>query len=169
MDIPNEPKEPMVLGFQKEHRFLSNFHPSPLRWDGLEYPCGENAFQAAKSLDPEVRKTFQTMTPGEAKRAGRKLALRPDWETAKNQIMLEITRAKFNHPANWTLRERLIATGIKKLEERNSWGDRIWGTDMNGKGQNRLGKILMEVRQEIILSIPAMNDGYVPGGEPSDG
>ena len=42
----------------------------------------------------------------------------------------------------------LLATGNEELIEGNTWGDKIWG-QVNGEGQNLLGKILMEVREEI--------------------
>lgn len=60
--------------------------------------------------------------------------------------MYEICKAKFSQ--NEELRNRLLATGDEQLEEGNTWGDRIWGT-VNGIGENRLGNILMRVREEL--------------------
>lgn len=60
--------------------------------------------------------------------------------------MYEICKAKFSQ--NEELRNRLIETGDEHLEEGNTWGDRIWGT-VNGIGENRLGKILMRVREKL--------------------
>ncbi|MDE7478548.1 MAG: NADAR family protein, partial [Lachnospiraceae bacterium] len=75
-----------------------------------------------------------------------RVKLRHDWEKVKFDIMYEICKAKFSQ--NEELREKLIATGKVRLEEGNTWGDKIWGT-VNGKGQNNLGKILMRVREEL--------------------
>ena len=86
------------------------------------------------------------MDPSTAKREGRRVTLRPDWEEVKYQVMYEICCAKFTQ--NRELREILLATGDEYLEEGNTWGDRIWGT-VNGQGNNWLGKILMQVREEL--------------------
>ena len=72
--------------------------------------------------------------------------LRGDWEEVKDNIMYEICKAKFTQ--NEDLKEKLLATGNDILEEGNTWGDRVWGT-VNGVGENRLGKILMRVREEL--------------------
>ena len=69
-----------------------------------------------------------------------------DWDAVKTTYMYEIVKAKFMQNAE--LRIKLLETGNEHLEEGNTWGDRIWGT-VNGVGQNRLGKILMRVREEL--------------------
>lgn len=86
------------------------------------------------------------LDPSSAKRKGRHVQLRHDWEKVKFDIMYEICKAKFSQNAE--LKDKLLATGDEYLEEGNTWGDRIWGT-VNGKGQNNLGKILMRVREEL--------------------
>ena len=60
--------------------------------------------------------------------------------------MYEIVLAKFTQ--NPDLKKKLLATGDEHLEEGNTWGDTIWGT-VDGVGENRLGKILMRVRDEL--------------------
>jgi len=60
--------------------------------------------------------------------------------------MYEICKAKFSQ--NTELKKRLLSTGNEHLEEGNTWGDKIWGT-VNGIGENRLGKILMRIREEL--------------------
>lgn len=60
--------------------------------------------------------------------------------------MYEIVKAKFLQ--NKEIKEKLLLTGNEELIEGNTWGDRIWGT-VNGVGENRLGKILMQVREEL--------------------
>lgn len=80
------------------------------------------------------------------KRLGRRVKLRPDWESIKDQVMYEVCKAKFSQ--NTDLRDKLVATGDAELVEGNTWGDKIWGI-CNGQGENRLGKILMKVRTEL--------------------
>ncbi len=137
---------PTIDEFQGEYRFLSNFWPAEIEFEGIRYPSVEHAYQAAKSLNTEDRRRIAAISdPAEAKRAGRALSLRPDWETAKFEVMEVCVRAKFmTHP---DLRAKLLATGNAELVEGNAWGDRVWGV-YEGQGENRLGKILMRVREE---------------------
>ena len=126
---------------------IENFWPATVELEGIIFPTAEHAYQAAKSLDSEQRRRIAALpTPADAKREGRKLKLRDDWETAKFEVMEHVVRYKFTHHAE--LREKLLATGDAMLEEGNDWGDQIWGT-VNGVGENRLGKILMKVRAEL--------------------
>lgn len=134
----------MVNEFRGKYYFLSNFYPAPVTYEGLTYSTNEAAFQSAKTfLD---RKRFTNLDPLSAKRLGRKVQLRPDWEEVKYNIMYEIVKAKFIQ--NPDLKEKSLQTGNQHLEERNTWGDKIWGT-VNGTGENALGKILMKVREEL--------------------
>ena len=136
-----------IAQFKGEYRFLSNFYPVAVEFEGIMYPTVEHAYQSAKTLDMNERKRIAALpTPSDAKREGRKLKLREDWETVKSDVMERCVRYKFTHDAE--LRERLLATGDAILEEGNDWGDRVWGV-VNGVGENRLGKILMKVREEL--------------------
>lgn len=135
-----------IKGFFGKYRFLSNFYVIPVIYEGVEYPATENAYMAAKTLDLELRKKFENLTPGEAKKLGRSISLRPDWEEVKYDIMKEICRYKFTHHQD--MRESLLLTGNKYIEETNHWGDKIWGV-CNGEGKSWLGKILMEIREEL--------------------
>lgn len=140
---------PPILEFKGPYRFLSNFFVAELVWDNIVWPSSEHAYQAAKSLDRDVRLRFSRLpTPVSAKHAGKGVALRPDWETVKVGVMAEIVRAKFTQ--NPRLKQLLIDTGDAHLEEGNTWGDRIWGVSPpgSGNGKNHLGKILMELRAE---------------------
>jgi len=132
--------------FQGRYRWLSNFWSCFVVLDGVEYPSTENAYQAAKTLDPELRKPFQDCFPGVAKRDGRALPLRPDWDDVKYGVMEQLLRQKF---ARGELRERLLATGDAELIEGNDWGDTWWGVDDRRGGQNNLGKLLMKIRAEL--------------------
>lgn len=140
--------KPTVHCFRNEYRFLSNFWDAPVTYKGLTYQNAEAAFQAQKCMDEAEKAQFTTLRSNEAKRLGRYVQLRPDWEEVKVGIMEEIVRAKFIQ--NEELKWRLIATGDAYLEEGNTWHDTCWGVDAKtGEGQNHLGKILMKVREEL--------------------
>ena len=139
-----------IDNFRGKYAFLSNYYNSPISEyleDGtiITYPTVEHAFQAAKTTDKKMRQTISYCTaPGDAKRIGRHVSLRNDWNEIKTAVMLTYIREKFKDPV---LRAKLLATGDAYLEEGNTWDDRIWGT-VNGEGENCLGKILMQVREE---------------------
>lgn len=136
----------MIHRFRGEYFYLCNFYEIPVLYDGILYGNNEAAFQAQKTLDLEVRKEFAKLSPSDAKRKGRAISLRADWEDVKEQAMYEICRAKFEqHPE---LMQKLLMTGNRPLEEGNTWGDQVWGT-VNGVGENKLGKILMRIREEL--------------------
>lgn len=128
--------------------FLSNFYLSPVRYEGILYPSSENAYQAAKVL-PEHRDerwtTHAAITPAQSKRLGRKLRLRPDWEEVKDAVMEKIVDEKFK---DLELMKKLVETHPYELIEGNWWGDIYWGV-CKGKGQNKLGKILMKLRSRL--------------------
>lgn len=131
---------------QDPYKFLSNFYYADVLYQGLLFRTSEHAYQAAKSLDESWRIRVQIQPrPHEAKKMGRTVPLRPDWEKVKLQVMEEIVEIKFSNPE---LRRMLLATGDAVLEEGNWWGDRFWGI-CRGEGENHLGKILMKVRDRI--------------------
>ena len=135
-----------IDNFRNEYFFLSNFHPAKIKYDGIKYLNNEAAFQAQKCIIATDRIKFSCLNPSDAKRLGRRIILRNDWESVKISIMHDIVFEKFKQ--NPHLTKKLLDTGDVYLEEGNNWGDRIWGT-VNGVGRNELGKILMEVRKEI--------------------
>lgn len=136
----------MIDSFRGEYYFLSNFYNCKVTFEGITYLNNEAAFQSIKTLDMAERKKFADMDPSTAKRAGRRVSLRSDWEEIKVGVMYDICKAKFTQ--NEELREKLLATGDEELVEGNDWGDRIWGK-VNGVGANNLGKILMRIREEL--------------------
>ena len=137
----------MIKEFQGKYRFLSNFFPSPVMWNNIEYPTVEHAYQAAKTLDVDKREIIRLQpTPGQAKRIGRVIPLREDWNEVKLKIMEYLVKQKFTRHEN--LKEQLLATGDEKLAEGNSWNDTYWGV-CRGVGKNYLGIILMKVREEL--------------------
>jgi ribA/ribD-fused uncharacterized protein len=140
-----------IAEFQGEYRFLSNFYPATVEFEGVTYPSVEHAYQSAKTLNMDERRRIAAIVdPADAKRAGRALnPQRPDWEQVKFLVMEQCVRYKFSHSN--ALRAKLLATGSAILEEGNNWNDRIWGIcpPNSGDGENRLGKILMKVRAEL--------------------
>ena len=134
--------------FTKEagYGFLSNFHPSTVRFDGVLYPTVEHAYQASKSLDPNVRDLIKrAKSPVEAKKLGQGVSVRSDWAEIKIKIMEGLIREKFENPF---LRPLLLSTENSLLILNNKWNDRFWGV-CRGVGENWLGKILMAERERI--------------------
>ena len=135
-----------ITCFDGEYAFLSNFYLAPVEFEGLMYTNSEAAFQSAKTMNIEDRKRFCNLNPGTAKRAGRHLSLRSDWERSKDLIMEIIVKDKFIR--NKDLQKLLLMTHNEELIEGNHWKDYYWGV-CNGKGKNTLGKILIKVRSEL--------------------
>jgi ribA/ribD-fused uncharacterized protein len=136
----------VIDSFQGEYRWLSNFWVCVVAIWGHTWSSVECAYQAAKCAFPEDMKKFHYITPGEAKRLGRTVHMRPDFNEVKLSLMEAAVRAKFTQ--NSDLKEKLLDTGDALLVEGNNWGDTYWGV-CNGKGENHLGKILMKVRGEL--------------------
>jgi len=137
----------IINQFRGENRFLSNFWPAEVEYLGITFPTVEHAYQAAKFIDPDIIDDIANLsTPGKAKREVQKYAIeRVDWDDIKSIIMIELVEKKFQIPE---LKDMLIATGDAELVEGNTWGDTYWGV-CGGKGENMLGKILMEVRKNL--------------------
>jgi ribA/ribD-fused uncharacterized protein len=139
-----------ILEFRGEYRWLSNFWPAAVVLDGIEYPTVEHAYQAAKTLDRAARECLRSEPrPGQVKRLGRGLLQREDWAQVKLEVMANLLRQKFEHAE---LRNRLLATGTRQLVEGNTWGDTFWGV-CRGEGQNWLGRLLMEIREECRVPV----------------
>lgn len=139
-----------ISSFTGKYSFLSNFsYENPyIIYDGERYSSVERAFQAAKVPEnqKEIRVQFRVASSNaEAKKLGRQVPLRTDWEKVKISVMKDLLRQKFSIPK---MKELLLSTGDSYLEEGNNHHDRFWGT-VSGKGENHLGKLLMEVREEI--------------------
>ena len=138
-----------IGSFKGEFRFLSNFYPSPVLFYDKEWASVEHAYQAAKTLSSADRCAIgAARTPGEARRLGRIATLRPAWDDIKLNIMRDLVWFKFTeHPE---LRAKLLATEDAELVEGNTWNDIFWGVDLKtGRGENHLGKLIMETRDRI--------------------
>jgi ribA/ribD-fused uncharacterized protein len=142
----------MINCFDGKWAFLSNFYWNEIEFEGITYPTNEHFFQAMKTLDiGERQKIANCLTPGQAKRMGRQVALRPDWEEVKEDIMFLGLCLKF---ADEQLADWLVETGDEPLEEGTTWHDNEWGNCScpkcrNIEGKNKLGKLLMKVREMI--------------------
>ena len=128
---------------------FSNFSPHPITLKGKTWQTSEHYFQAQKvagtPAEEEVRLAKSPMIAARMGRS-RKRPLRKDWETVKDSIVYEAVLAKFTqHP---DLREVLLATGDARIVEYTE-NDAYWGDGGDGSGENRLGRILMRVREEL--------------------
>ena len=141
----------MVVKFAGKHRFLSNFanisftFASPFSGEAVHAATCEHAYQAFKAeKEEDFFYVLEQQTPGRAKREGRNIKARDDWEVIKVAVMEKLVREKFQQ--NNKAMELLLETE-GELIEGNTWGDRFYG-QVNGEGKNILGKILMRVRWE---------------------
>src|SRR5271170_7502939 len=124
-----------IKGFRGRYRWLSNFWPARVTLDSMEFGSVEHAYQAAKTLDLEVRAQIAALPkPGQAKSHGRKLEVRDGWNNMKLAVMEDLLRQKF---ADAELRQKLLDTGDTYLEESNVWQDFFWGV-CDGNGLNHL-------------------------------
>ena len=137
----------MIREFQGDYRWLSNFAPCKIFYEGLVYGSVENAYQAAKTLDETERLRLSLMTSGEAKRYSRTLTVRSDWDDIKLIIMRDLSCIKYSKEPYLS---KLVSTGDSYIQEGNRWGDKFWGVCLKtGEGENNLGLLLMDIRDKI--------------------
>jgi len=132
-----------------EYGCFSNFSPHPIVLKGKTWPTSETYFQAQKFAGtPDEEEVRLAKSPMVAARMGRsrKRPLRPDWESVKDRIMHEAVLAKFTQHAD--LRVTLLGTGNARIVEHTE-NDGYWEDGGDGSGRNRLGQILMQVREEL--------------------
>lgn len=144
----------LIDSFSGKYAFLSNFSKTRVSVFGFEFPTAEHAFQAAKSTKiADLQAILVCGTPTLARRYGRKVELRPNWEEIKVDVMRQVLAAKFALGSE--LAKKLIKTGGAHLVEGNKHGDEFWGcvTSAQGntpwQGMNQLGILLMERRTEL--------------------
>ncbi len=141
-----------ITDFTGKFRWLSNFHCAPVVYEGTIYSSTEHAYQAAKCEILKDRVPFLTMTCAAAQKYGQLIPLRPHWEGMKYKVMYDVVLDKFTRHTD--LKAKLLATNDRKLVEANKHCDNFYGicTCIKCKevvGQNNLGKILMQVRDEL--------------------
>lgn len=147
--------EQLIVSFEGDYRFLSNFYEGePLFHNGL-FATAEHLYMSLKTEDfQEAAWVASAPTPGEAKRRGQQVTLRPGWnEGGRDAAMRTALGAKFLK--DWHLQRKLLNTGDALLVEGNTWHDRYWGIcycdreSCQGQGENMLGKLLMELRDDL--------------------
>lgn len=150
----NKPAPPLEIRFyranEKPYGAFSNLFRRPIEFEGLVYPTSEHAYQAGKARKPAVRDwILSAPTPALAAMAAHGLYVWdvvPDWALIKFDRMRGVLRAKFDQHLD--LRELLLATGEARLVEAGTVSNavnRLWG-EVDGKGENMLGVMLMELR-----------------------
>lgn len=150
--LASEESLPEVINFYSQHGYygeFSNFAPYPIHLDGKKWKTTEHYFQAQKFKNSKLQaKVRGARTPGLAAAIGRNRSnpLRRDWEKVKIDVMRKAVHAKFTQHQD--LRKLLVETGDAIIVEHTK-NDKFWGDGGNGHGQNWLGKILMEIREEI--------------------
>ena len=138
----------MIKEFKNQYFFLSNFYEYPIYYNKLVFCNAEAAFQAQKVINEKDQYKFINLNASQARKLGKTVQLRKDWEEIKDNVMYEIVKRKFT--INKELQQKLLETKEKKIVEGNWWHDTYWGVDSKtGIGQNKLGKILMKVREEV--------------------
>jgi ribA/ribD-fused uncharacterized protein len=147
-----------INSFSGDFDFLSNFYPCSIVHDGLLYPSVEHFYVAMKSNSEQIidnitysniefRKLVISKTASSAKRLGRKISIRNDWDNIKDNIMYFALNEKFKDKS---LLEKLKITEGYELIEGNYWHDNYWGScyceRCGSDGKNKLGKLLMSIR-----------------------
>jgi len=135
-----------------EYGVFSNFARYPVFLKGKRWPTSEHYFQAQKFADTEHEEAVRLAnSPKEAAQMGREKnrPLRSDWEIVKEEVMREVVWAKFTQHAE--LKKILLATNDAVLVEHTK-NDNEWGDGGDGSGKNKLGKVLMAVREQLRTS-----------------
>lgn len=128
---------------------FSNFSNHGVELDGKFWKTTEHYFQAQKFRDETYQEKIRNAsTPKQAAELGRsrQIPLREDWEAIKDDVMYRAVLAKFT--MHEKLKQLLLATGTADIVE-NAPGDYYWGCGKDGSGKNRLGEILVQVREQL--------------------
>lgn len=145
-----------ITSFKREYKWLSNFAPVDIYYEGKLYRSIEAAYQSAK-CDDQVWKNFcQRGASWDIKRQSKLIALRPDWDEVKYDIMKELVTKKF---VLEPYKQLLVDTGDVQIIEGNTWNDTYWGVNSRtGEGLNNLGKLIMNMRETLQVYTPATKE-----------
>lgn len=150
----NEKTVEESIAFRGSKHFLSNTYESTVTINDITYPTAENAFQAMKTffMDDkkaalDMRKRFANISWQDAKKEGRHLKIDVNkWNKKRVDAMFTVVNAKFQQDSE--LMAMLMQMSDEDLVEVNPWGDTFWGVNKHGKGENNLGRILMQIRDD---------------------
>ena len=141
--------EKQIFFYEHEFYVFSNFSSFKLEWKGYDWMTSEHAYHSEKFSDVEIiEKLKNARSAHEAMEVAyaNKDKYRKDWGDVKLGIMKDILRAKVaQHPY---VKKKLLQSGDKELVE-DSWRDDFWGWGPNKDGKNHLGKLWMEIRNEL--------------------
>lgn len=157
--------------FEHSGRWIKNWFSNfgefdqPLLYQDIAYTTPEVFYQAMKTQDLAERAQISAMTPDQAKRAGKQVNLRLDWEQVKERYMEVALRHKFKPGTSW--HQRLINTRSQPIVELNNWHDNFWGACICSRCQpkpkhNRLGVLLMTLRSQYQISGSQRDEGLEP-------
>lgn len=154
----------MITSFKDDYEFLSNFYPCKITIAGYTFPSVENAYQAMKCANLSDYGQFVNIGPAEAKKLGRKVQLRSDWEQIKYNVMRQLLDLKFQDKV---LLKMLQDTAPESIVEGNYWHDNYWGICQCDKCKdkikyNHLGELLQRKRNlSGISDIYTMYEGSI--------
>jgi ribA/ribD-fused uncharacterized protein len=133
--------------FEREYYLLSNFSAHKVVYEGDEYMTSEHAYQVAKFSDPEIREKIKNAPSAYlAREYGQsKEGRTPHFD--KVEVMKQIMREKMLQHGD--VQEKLLASGDKNIDK-NCPTDYFWGSGADGSGENVMGKIWMELREELL-------------------
>lgn len=139
----------MIKEFRNEYEWLSNFYPVRIKLGNFIYPSVEHAYVSMKNdqKDWKLYCSRNSISASEVKHKGGKIELRDNWENIKIPVMFKCLKFKFKQEP---LRTKLLNTGNEHIQEGNWWNDCYWGVCLKtGKGENNLGKMIMEIRKRL--------------------
>ena len=134
-----------ITSFTGEYSFLSNSFPCLVEIDGLKFNSAEAAFWSQKVKDVNARRKYTRLNPNKAREKAMNAVPIDDWDELKEDIMKKILKIKFSNP---DLKKKLKDTNKQKLLNNTTYRDEYWGIYL-GKGKNKLGVLLMELRDNL--------------------
>lgn len=152
----------MITQFKEENEWLSNFATVSISSGNYLFPSVEHAYMSEKS-DSKEWKLFcsnDDNPAGVVKKASYHEKLVDDWHKKKVEIMKRFLIQKFNQEPYKTL---LLKTGSQHISEGNWWNDTFWGVCLKlNSGQNILGRLIMDIRNDLVDSMRNLDIGNVP-------